>query len=105
MAETRQQFLWAIVKGLGIFFLAQGVLGFIPTLIPLIWEQTILRSNIYWQSPAPWTVLFANLLEAGIGAYMLLDGSWLIRLANRTGIPRAEAAQNAGDENSGAAVR
>ncbi len=103
MAETKDQFLWAIVKGLGIYFFARGVLWFIPVVTPMIWDQTILRSGWVRQSPAPWGILFASLLEVGFGAYLLLDGSWLIRLANRTGIPDVEAAENAGDENSGAA--
>ena len=100
MNVTKHEFLWAIVKGLGIYFLFWGLLAVIQTLMQLAWPFPE-DGGSYFQSPALWMVLANNLLRTCIGAYMLLDGSWLIELASgKRTRPEADVASPGGESSN-----
>ncbi|MCZ6687973.1 MAG: hypothetical protein O7H41_00010 [Planctomycetota bacterium] len=101
MNVTKHEFLWAIVKGLGIYFLIGGLLGVVQILMQKAWPHPELGGGSYFQSPALWMGLVGNLLRTGIGAYMLLDGSWLIELASgKRTRPEADVASPGGESSN-----
>ena len=101
MNVTKHEILWAIVKGLGIHFLIWGLLSVVQILMQIVWSQTDHGLGWYTESPAMWMVLVGSLLQTGIGAYMLLDGSWLIELASgKRTRPEADVASPGGESSN-----
>lgn len=86
---NRHQVLWALAKAIGIWLLIGGVLGLIDFAMILVTGDTRVSSGWFLEHPGLGSMLMNGSLRTSIGAYLLYDGSWLIRVTQRSSMAEA----------------
>lgn len=92
--------LWALIKVIGIWLLILGILGLAEFVMILVTGDSGLAPGWILEYPGRGTMFVRGFLNFSIGAYMIYDGSWLIRIATRSGMPSASPSEAVSDESS-----
>jgi hypothetical protein len=88
---TRDDFLWVAIKSIGLYFLAQGLVSTVAFFLAGISGAGSSTGGDPW--------ILGTLFSAGVGAYLLFGGSWIVKMAAGS-VAEREQADKPGDLTS-----
>ena len=106
---TEERLAAILLRVLGVFFLASGVISVAEEAVRLVLALNVRRAGLYDVLPRHWTYLAYLAAELGVGIYLLIGGRWVFEKVLRPVVPDPSDSEDAGvdqalpDERTGPA--